>query len=146
MAALPDFSPDPDWLSKRLGGRATLEEAKQAFEKMVDLGYLVKNAEGRWQPETFLLTTEYGIPNGNLKAYHEQMLDLARHSLQHDAVDERFFNSLMINADPQKMPEIRKLLRKAFGEMIPIFGDSGGTETFYLSLQFFRLTKSQDQL
>lgn len=143
MTGLPDFSSDPTWISKRLGDKIDVETARNAFKRLVELGYLARNADGRWQPQAYLFKTEQDTPIAIVRSYYEQMLELTREALREHPVDERFVNGLTINIEPRQLPAARKVMQKAIAELIRLCGETPGTETYHLGVQLFRLTETE---
>lgn len=76
---LPDFRPDPEWISKRLLPRVTLEEARRSWELLTRLNLVHRDeASGRWLQSEARISQPAGARGLGIIRYHQKMAELGK--------------------------------------------------------------------
>ena len=94
MACLADFRDNPVWISKKLGGKITSQEAKQAIQTLLSLKLLKRDSKNKLLQTNHYVTTGHEIQMVASHIYHTQMSQLAMESLSTRKASERNFTAL----------------------------------------------------
>ncbi len=117
LANLPDFEFDAKWIRKQLNSRITLTEAKQALGFLVDNGYIIKNSEGKPQPNEKNIVCSGGVFKLTMSEYHQQVLNLAIKSIYDTPSDFRDLNTHTLAISKEQFPVIRDILAEALDKI-----------------------------
>jgi uncharacterized protein (TIGR02147 family) len=134
------FRSEPSFIAKRLG--ISPAEARDAINRLVRLGLLA--LEGKRLVKTgqnFRTTTD--IPSGALRNFQRLGLKQAEESLEAHGVEERDITSIMFPADPELLPEAKRLIREFRYKMDKFFEGGRRTEVFRLNVQLVPVTKKE---
>lgn len=142
MTQLRDFSSDPRHVQRRLGGNLDLRTVREALDRLVRLGFLVRRADGRLARAPI---GNYVLdPNTSselLRNRHRQWLDKARLAIEEQTVEERDFYASTLCFRRENLPKVREILRDAHRRVLELESTENGEEVYQLCSQFFRLTK-----
>lgn len=141
MTLLKDFRPDPEWISKRLGGARTPEVIGESIERLVSVGLLKRTENGLKKVHSRVTTPKNAVSRA-IREHHRAVLGLAGEALDSQSTHERFFNSCTMTIDRRKLPEAQNLILEFRSKMERLM--VGADETYELSVQFFRLTRAED--
>ncbi len=139
---LDNFEVTPASIAKKLSINVTVAEA--ALERLLKLGVLVKNEFGEIEKNQEELVYKSDAPNKALRAYHGQMLDKAKISLNEQSPQEKFVGSETLAFNQDKLEEANEIIEefmdkmKSLAEKTPIKKD-----VYHLGVQFFNLTRSK---
>lgn len=81
LVNLPDFCEDTKWISGHLLLRASAQEVQEALEKLLRLGLLRRNEQGRLEQTTPHLDTGHGFGSVALRGYYQSAFERATQSL-----------------------------------------------------------------
>lgn len=128
---------DPFWISDRLG--ITPTEAREALARLVRLQII---EEGKvLKQKTPPLNVVSDVPSAAIQSYHHKILELAQDKLRDSAPSRRDYSAITLASNPQKLPEIRKMIEE-FQEKLAAFAEPGNSqEVFVFSSQFFSLER-----
>jgi uncharacterized protein (TIGR02147 family) len=138
LTTLPSFRSDHLWISKRLKVETKLID--EAVERLLKLKLLAQDKKGRYfQTEVDLATTS-DVPSKSIRAYHHQILELAKTSLEVHKVTERDFSSLSFTFDSERLDDAKKVLRKFRRKFVKDFSTNPENNRVYsLNMQLFPL-------
>ncbi len=143
MVKLPDFSPDPVRLHQRLGVDIDKKNIKFAWDRLVQLGLVVTDAEGNYQSipwEEHPQIKEHGIPIDAAKKYQTQMMERARSLFEFQSIDDMVVQAKTLSFDHSQLNRVEQILLTAVKEIEMISRESQGSEVYQINTQFFRLT------
>ena len=110
MVGLKDFRPIPDQISKRLRGLITPAQVTESLQLLLELGLLVKTANGYRQRDP-LITTDDEVQDLMVKMYHLQMLKLSANMLTELPGPERDVSALTFGIKRSDFPNLKKHLQ-----------------------------------
>ena len=141
MVALKDFRPIPDWISKRLGGLITPAQVTESLKLLVELGLLVKTANGYRQRDP-LITTDDEVQNLMVKMYHLQMLKLSADMLSALPGPQRDVSALTFSIKREDFPNLKKHLQLMRKELLDFSAKAGeGEDVVQINIQLYPLTR-----
>ena len=141
MVALKDFRPIPDWISKRLGGLITPVQVTESLKLLVELGLLVKTANGYRQRDP-LITTDDEVQDMMVKMYHLQMLKLSADMLSALPGPQRDVSALTFSIKREDFPNLKKHLQLMRKELLDFSAKAGeGEDVVQINIQLYPLTR-----
>ena len=141
MVALKDFRPIPDWISKRLGGLITPAQVTESLKLLVELGLLVKTANGYRQRDP-LITTDDEVQDLMVKMYHLQMLKLSADMLSALPGPQRDVSALTFSIKREDNPNMKKHLQLMRKELLDFSAKAGeGEDVVQINIQLYPLTR-----
>ena len=141
MVALKDFRPIPDWISKRLGGLITPAQVTESLKLLVELGLLVKTANGYRQRDP-LITTDDEVQDLMVKMYHLQMLKLSADMLSALPGPQRDISALTFSIKREDFPNLKKHLQLMRKELLDFSAKAGeAEEVVQVNIQLYPLTR-----
>jgi uncharacterized protein (TIGR02147 family) len=141
MVALKDFRPIPDWISKRLGGLITPAQVTESLKLLVELGLLVKTANGYRQRDP-LITTDDEVQDLMVKMYHLQMLKLSADMLSALPGPQRDVSALTFSIKREDFPNLKKHLQLMRKELLDFSAKAGeGEDAVQINIQLYPLTR-----
>ena len=141
MVALKDFRPIPDWISKRLGGLVTPAQVADSLKLLLELGLLVKTANGFRQRDP-LITTDDEVQNMMVKMYHLQMLKLSATMLSDLPAKQRDISALTFSIRHEDFPNLKKHLQLMRKELLDFSAKAGeAEEVVQINIQLYPLTR-----
>ena len=141
MVALKDFRPIPDWISKRLGGLVTPAQVTESLKLLVELGLLVKTANGFRQRDP-LITTDDEVQDLMVKMYHLQMLKLSATMLSDLPAKQRDISALTFSIRREDFPNLKKHLQLMRKELLDFSAKAGeAEEVVQINIQLYPLTR-----
>lgn len=117
MVGLKDFRPIPDQISKRLRGLITPAQVTESLNLLLELGLLVKTANGYRQSNP-LITTDDEVQDVVVKMYHNQMLSLSNKMLNDLPGAERDVSALTFGIKRSDFVNLKKHLQLMRKELL----------------------------
>ena len=141
MVALKDFRPIPEQISKRLRGLITPAQAMESLNLLLELGLLVKTANGYRQSNP-LITTDDEVQDTVVAMYHSQMLTLSQRMLNDLPGSERDVSALTFGIKRSDFVNLKKHLQLMRKELLDFSAKAGeAEEVVQINLQLFPLTR-----
>lgn len=141
MVTLKDFSTNPNWVSKRLRGLVTPAQVEESFKLLLEIGLLVKTANGYAQRNP-LITTDDEVQDMMVKQYHCHMLQLGCDMLSELPGRERDFSALTFGIKREKFADLKKHIQLMRKELLDFSAKSGESEdVVQVNIQLFPLTR-----
>jgi len=140
LVAMSDFNRDPEWVAKRLGRNITSRMVRQALGDLLNLG-LIEDKGGKLVQALGALSTKEEIKDLGVRRYHQQMLELAKESIN-VPMELRELNGLTIGLSPERIGEVKARIRNFRSELnqyLSQFDDAG--EVYQLNIHLFPLTQ-----
>jgi uncharacterized protein (TIGR02147 family) len=139
LAETADFKDEPAWIAQRLN--ITMSQTKSALERLERLNLLVRGKDGHLKHSGQPYSTTDEIANLALRKSHSQNLELARRSLEVDALKERDFTYITMAIDPEKIPTAKKMIRQFRDRLCAYLESEEKKEVYQMCIQMFPLTK-----
>jgi transcriptional regulator with XRE-family HTH domain len=130
------------WLATRL---ALAPEEAEAITERLDRAGLVKREKQKIIPTNEAVKTPENFPHHALRSFHKNSLAEAAEKLESVPVLLRDFSSITIPANPEKIEQVRELIRGFRDQVSFLLGAEAGSEVYKLSVQFYPVAQNQEQ-
>lgn len=143
---LKNFKPDPNWISKRLGGKVTVAQVKETLENLLNLKMIEVDSIKGLKQSSGAVTVADDTKSMAVFEYHSSMLKLAADALRKNTNSEREMNGATISIPKNKLPELKEKIR-AFRKEINQLASSyeNPDEVYQLNVQLFPLTEQEEK-
>ncbi|HVZ36994.1 MAG TPA: TIGR02147 family protein, partial [Polyangiaceae bacterium] len=145
LAACRGFRQDPKWIARRLRPSITARQAEQALSVLMQLGFLVRDAEGKLVQHEPALSTGDDQPLGHhIVTFHRTMLARAGEALDGVARDEREIASLTLSLDAAQFRDFKRRLYDLRQELLQLATVSPNTpdRVVQINFQMFPLSRA----
>lgn len=134
-----NFKSDAQWIAERLGITAT--KARDAVNRLIDAGMVKIDSAGDIKRAIPKFRTTDDVADVSVRRSHEQSLELAKRSLEQDAVTDRDHTWVMLAMNPKKLSMAKEKIRRFQDELAELVEAGDQTEVYRFSMHFFPLTK-----
>lgn len=144
LVTLSDFRPDGGWISRRLRGRISAEQAAASLALLLKLGF-VREEEGTYFQSEPLLTSGDEVSDkqvaGLIQNIHRQMSEIVMGSMAEEKKEWREVNSLTIAVPLSRVGELKNCIKRFRKELNQTFsGEEKNEAVYYFAVQLFPLT------
>lgn len=141
MVGLRGFKAIPDLVSKKLHGMVTPAQVQESLNLLLELGLLVKTANGYRQRDP-MITTDDEVQDMMVKLYHQQMLRISANMLNELPSQDRDFSALTFSIKREDFPNLKKHIQLMRKELLDFSAKSGeGDDVVHVNIQLFPLTR-----
>ena len=137
---MQSFQEDPKWIAKMLS--ITELEAKMAVERLLRLGILDRDEEGKLFRTSTHLSTSTDIASAGIRHFQKQILEKSIESLEKDPLLERDITSITVAINEERIPEAKKEIMKFRKRMAEFLGEGEKTRVYNLGVHLIPLSKS----
>lgn len=139
---LKDFDGSLDFLSKRLGLTKAVTEI--AVRELLSLGLLEETAQGLRKTGRRIRWAS-GKPSPEIRRFHAQMMERACQELEKATAEKdlerRLITGITVTAPAEAVGPTKAKIAEFIHGLANELGESGGSEVYQLSVQFFPLTR-----
>jgi uncharacterized protein (TIGR02147 family) len=112
LVSLRNFKEDPDWIAKKLRGRVSKKDIKDAITDLINIGLLKRQDNQKLiQTDNYINFTDTGINYQTVTNIHQQLLDIAKISLIEDDYENRSASCIILATEQENFPKIREEIR-----------------------------------
>ena len=143
MSLQPDFRCDPQWIVARIMPKITLEQAEEALQILQDLKMLSFTSPTEYEVSDGSFSTPMQVQGLAVHNYHEQMLALARDSVQSFPEGQRHLLGVTVSINKNLIPTLKKELNEMVARVLDVCeGDPTPKDhTIQVGIHFFPLTQ-----
>ena len=142
ITQLRDFESSAQWIHARLKSKVEISEINAALTRLLSLGLLVKNKEGKLEATFNRVTTRDDVANAGARKYHQEVLKLAGQAIDKSPITQREAQSFVLSVSHDKIPLAKEMIRKFRAQFAQAIGSDAGSEVYQMTVQFFQLTES----
>lgn len=128
LAALPDFSEDVVAIAQRLRFIVRPDDITRALERLVAVGLLVRDANGKLAPAEKNLTSGPEVRTLAVRSFHRQMLDIAKTALDSVAPAERNITGVTVALTKAQYTRVVELASQFRRDVLAIADGADGGE------------------
>ncbi|RYZ48917.1 MAG: TIGR02147 family protein [Proteobacteria bacterium] len=140
LVKLPDFTPEPKWISEKLNAAISPEVAEEALDRLIRLGLLSRRDDGKILRTVDGFFTTHNIPSGAIAMFHKGMLERATECIKDVPVNQRLFLGYTMPIDSKRIDDAQNLMIE-FRSRFALLMEGGTLDSVYhLGMQFFPAT------
>jgi uncharacterized protein (TIGR02147 family) len=117
LTNLSDFRESPKWISKKLYGLVSEEEAANIISRLMTLGLLKYDDNGRLTQSFKQLKTSPELKKIGARIFYEGMFKRVIESFSLNSAAERELGAYMVGISEDQLPEIRRRVREFLSEL-----------------------------
>lgn len=140
MINLDSFIEDYKLISRMLS--ISEIEAKLAVNRLINLGILDRDENGKLYRTSSHFTTTTDIASSGLRHFQKQILEKAILSLENDPIDERDITSITVAIDESKIKEAKQEIKKFRLKMAEFMSQGERTRIYNLGIHLIPISKS----
>ena len=147
LVSCQGFSEDPRWIARTLRPSISQRQAEHALKILEQLGFVVRNAEGRLVQRDPLVTTGDDQPLGHhIATFHRAMLERAADALDHVDREEREIASLTVSLSAEQFKAFKQRLYEVRQELLQASlqqdeSTNGADRVVQINFQMFPLAR-----
>ena len=143
LSLQPDFRCDAQWIIEQIVPKITLEQAEEALQILQDLKMLTFSSPTDYSTSDGSFSTPMQVQGLAVHNYHEQMLHLARCSVQSFPEEQRHLLGVTVSINKDLIPALKKELNAMVARVLDVCeGDEQPkNHTIQVGIHFFPLTK-----
>lgn len=141
LAGMQDFREDPAWICNRLRFKISPKVAAQAVRRLLDLGMLKRDAQGRLHAVDAEVHVGAELKNLAIQRLHREALELSLESLTKVRVEDRDYQLTSLPMQAADLDEARAWIRKFQKDFCDRFEKRSGDHLFQLHLCLSPLTR-----
>lgn len=142
LVSTKGFREDPEWISRRLGGKITETQASESLELLLGLKLLKRNPEGKLEQSEPLLTSSGDVPGHLLRSLHRFYLRKALASLFSAAPEKRELSGLLLAIPSHRIKEAKEEIKEFRKKMNRKYGmDRNAEDVYFAGLYLFPITQ-----
>lgn len=138
-----EFRNDCQWMAQRLG--TSVERMKVVVQNLKLIGLIEMSSSGHLKKLKKNVTTSSGINSQALKQSHKEGLVKALEKIESVPLEQRSFSSMTVAFNPKNIEKARDLIRDFRRSFSAIMEEEQGTEVYQMAIQFFPLTKIENE-
>ena len=141
LSMQPNFKCDPQWIRDRLRPKITLEQANEALQILQDLKMLSFTSPTDYTTEEGSFSTPMQVRGLAVHNYHEQMLGIARESVQSFPQEQRHLLGATVSINKKLIPILKDELNAMIARILDICESDSKPKnhTIQVGIHFFPL-------
>jgi uncharacterized protein (TIGR02147 family) len=144
LVELKGFSPDPEWICRKLKRKITRKQAQEGWETVVRLG-LVEQVEGRYQLKDRNIDVNLNHASFVMRKFQRDQLKRAEEAIDGEPMNERDLHSVTLAVCEEDMTMIRTQVKEYGRKLLETFPrtDAPKTHLIAVNLQMLTLTETE---
>ena len=139
MTRLADFSEDVDWLYNRFSGEVSKHDLRSAMMRLVQLGYLRRQPNGKLERSDPYLQSTTDVPSVALRNLHKEYIRQAVIAIDAQELERRDITGFHTATTYQKIGEAKKKIASFRKELMAFLDEPGGETVYQVNVQMFDL-------
>ncbi len=141
LAARDDFRDDPEWISRALLPKISVQDAKSALETLLELGLLVRKKDGKIEQGEELVSTGPETRGLHIRNYHRMMMDRAAEAMDTIPGSDRDVSALTLCLGEHGLVRLKERLQRFRRELLELSTlEDDPHQVVQLNLQLFPLS------
>lgn len=141
MVLRSDFREEPGWIARRMLPPIGTSQAAKAIQTLLDLGLLIRAADGRLEQADPAVTTGPEARGVHIRSYHRAMMERAAESMSLVHADDRDISSLTFCVGAEGLRRLKLRIQRFRKELMAMATlEKDGEQVVQLNVQLFPLT------
>lgn len=147
LIGISEDTSDFEVLAKKIIPLVSTRDANNAFEVLKQLKLIEPDSKGGWNITDQIVSTGGEVQSGAVREFHRRTLELAQESLDRFKVEERDVSSIVLTADEEDLPEIKRRIEEFRRGLLQFANRSESANRVYaLNVSIFPLTDTVDNV
>ncbi len=146
LVSVEDFKEDPSWIASRLRPHITPRQARSGLNRLIELGFLSRNPQGKLQPRDPFIG-EFADREDSTKAarlsvrnFHREMIRLGSEAIEAYPQQRRFISGITMAISRRQAEALKELLAQQLNDVKELIVEPEPIEVAYrLNVQLFPL-------
>ena len=143
------FDPQEKWAYRKLARKVlphiTESQARQGVKKLLTLGLLVEGEDGIIRQADAVISTADEVQSLFVKRYHEEMLQLAKESIDRFESSQREISGVSMAVSDECFLQIKHEIQRTRKRILELIQDDTDPQKVYqLNMQLFPMGRSDD--
>lgn len=145
LAARADFRDDPAWIAQQLLPAISQQEAEHALATLLELGLLVREADGKVRQTDALLSTGPETRGLHIVAYHRAMVQRAMEAIDLVPAAERDISSLTLCLGEAGLRAFKERVQRFRKELLELSAlEANPEQVVQINFQLFPLSRRRN--
>lgn len=145
LVKLPEFKFDPKWVQKKLNGRISLKETREALKFLQDHKYITVDTNGKAHVSQKKIVCSGGVYKMAMSDYHKQVLNFASDSIYDVPSDFRDLNIYTFAFADDQFHQVKEILAEALNKLVDLkVDDEKKNHVYKACLLAFPITKKDE--
>jgi uncharacterized protein (TIGR02147 family) len=132
-------------LSRLLGGKVSAAKIRKSVELLMRLGLVRLDGTDICVISSPLVNTENELKSFAVRRYHNEVLNIAKQSLDEVSPEEREISHLTVKISPRGFANIKDRIQQFREEILQIVaGDRETKDVYHVNFQFYPIAKTKD--
>lgn len=140
LISLSNFTPDPEWIAKKLKNKISIPEAFYSLQRLLHLGWVERDDAGKYRTVSQCLGV-YGAATEDTKSHHVQMLERAKEALDDADADSREMCSTTLAIESRRLSELKKEVLDFCHHVARKYHGANADAVYQINLQMFSHTE-----
>lgn len=140
MTKLKNFNGTVDEIFYLVKGKKSKFEIRLALERLLRLKLIAYNEDRKIYVTHNYVSTPDDVASKGARAYHRQVMDLAKDALEEIPLERREFQSFVMAIDKDKVDLAKQMIRD-FRKELHLAVSGRGDHIYQTNIQFFQLTE-----
>jgi uncharacterized protein (TIGR02147 family) len=143
LAVFGDRSQTAEQIAGRLNPPVRVKEVENALDRLMQLGLIRKDAQGRWEQTSALLSTGPEVKSVLIANFHREMIRLADTAIERFPAEKRDITALTLSIGKDRLPELKEKIAEFRQEILKNFaGDAEPDQIIQINIQVFPVTRT----
>lgn len=141
-----DRSQTAEQIAARLDPPVRVKDVEKAMERLMQLGLIRKDDQGRWEQNEALLRTEPEVKSVLVANFHREMIRLADAAIERFPAAQRDITALTLSIDKDRLRELKEKIAAFRQEILENFSrDANPNQVIQINFQMFPVTRTDVQ-
>ncbi len=146
LAMFGDRSQTVEEIAGRLDPPVRVKDVETALDRLMQLGLIRKDAQGRWEQTDTLLSTGSEVKSVLIANFHREMIRMADTAIERFPAAKRDITALTLSIGKNRLPELKQKIAEFRQEILKSFAeDADPDQVIQINIQVFPVTRSDDK-
>lgn len=146
LAVRPDFRDDPEWIASQMMPPITKAEAQRAMATLLELGLLVRHADGRVEQGEALVSTGPETTGMHVGNYHRGMMQRAAEAIDLVPAADRDISSLTLCLGEDGLRRVKGRIQRFRRELLELSElEDEPVRVVQINFQLFPLSAADEE-
>jgi len=136
LVTLPSFKEDYVWIAKKVNPPITPAQAKRSLKLLEVMGLIKRNEKGKLEITDAAIASEFEAKSIALRHFHQEMISLARDSIENYSPEKREVSSLTLGISDICYFRVKKRIQEFKEELLNMVVEDKSSSNLICQLNF----------